>query len=112
MSERLILALAGLPGCGKSESAIHLATKYGFKNFEGSTLISKAAAEKGIILRGRDSFQAEYRQLQAERGIGWLSKITLEAEADRIAQIGLRNRTDAKNIQGSWRCNCRPLLSR
>lgn len=97
MSGRLVLALAGLPGVGKTTLGSFAEEELGFKVFDGSTSIRQRASEDGVTLTDRASYNNFFRKTQIEHGKAWISDSILSQSGD-VAQIGLRNKDDAKNI--------------
>ncbi len=98
MSERLVLALAGPPGVGKTTLGNFAEDELGFTSIDGSSVIKQRAAEDGATLTDRASYTEYYRNAQSKYGETWISDYVLSQDGDRIASVGLRNKDDARNI--------------
>ena len=98
MAHRIIIGLAGFAGTGKSNLARHLSEKYHFQLFEGSALLRHAAAERGLTLDSRQSYEQLNRQLQADCGLSWATDIMLASNEGRLLFSGHRSPSDAQAI--------------
>jgi dephospho-CoA kinase len=68
MSEKLIVALIGNPGSGKSNAAKHLEQSYGFTVVRPSGIIRSYAQERGLLLNERRDYIRAHQQMLAEHG--------------------------------------------
>jgi hypothetical protein len=91
---RLLLALVGYPGSGKTESGNYLAQKHGFAQYSDSNLIVDEAIKAGVELKTRADYVSFQRALRLKSGLSFIADRSLELPADRIVNVGMRNRYD------------------
>lgn len=99
--KRLIIALAGSPGSGKTELAKHLATNHGFYHFEGSSGIREAAEREGRVLRTRHDYSSFHASLQKRLGKDVLAKTLLSRPENRLVYAGIRSTHNTLTLQGA-----------
>src|SRR3990167_9348388 len=91
---RLLFALAGDPGSGKSESGRYLAAAHGFHDFTGSEYLISEAARRGLTLRERQDYGNFQRKLRASYGLTFMIDKLVTIDAERVCNVGIRNRLD------------------
>lgn len=90
--KRVVIALVGAAGSGKTSAARHLCERYGFEMFTFSTAIREYAEVHGLPLRSRSDFAAAHKAIVAEQGIEYLPERALDSAAPRLIIDGLRSR--------------------
>ncbi len=105
---RLLTAIAGFPGAGKSELGNTLRTEYGFTHVVGSDIIAAAHATWDPSTRGplddRDDYSRFYKLMTKEKGYGSIAATIFDimdkTEGDvRLCYDGIRNRHDARRVR-------------
>lgn len=89
---RVIIALVGAAGSGKSSAARHLCKKYGFAMFTFSMPIREYAEAHDLPLKSRTDFAAAHKAIVAEQGVEYLPTRALDSPAERLVIDGLRSR--------------------
>lgn len=89
-AKKFILIVTGNPASGKDSYAQHFTETYGGRKVGMSSLINDYAAEHGIQLKDRRSFQTAHRQMRAEKGMYALPQTVLEFPEEVICVSGLR----------------------
>jgi hypothetical protein len=95
---KLIMALSGPPGAGKSTYANYLSKNYGFCAVEGSGCLRRAAASMGRTLNAAADYERIARELQLTVSESWIADEVLAHGGDRPLHVGLRTRQDFKRI--------------
>jgi cytidylate kinase len=99
MAERLVVAIVGSPGTGKSTMARYMHRVYGFEVFEGGATIKAAAREQGITVSERSEYDEFMRDEQIRSGMSWLSDRLLARSGDRLLHAGMRSKHDFKRVK-------------
>ena len=91
---RLLFALAGDPGSGKSEGARYLTNAHGFYEFTGSKYLKTEAAQQGLVLHERVAYGNFQRKLRVCRSVSFITDAIVQIDSDRVCNVGIRNRQD------------------
>lgn len=98
---RIILALVGNPGSGKTAIGRYLANRHGFYHFEGSDGIREHAQREGSLLFSRREYSDFHRTLQQKHGKDVLARTLLERPEDRLVFVGIRSVDNARTLQAA-----------
>lgn len=97
--KRLVVALTGAMGTGKTTLTERLHDTHKFETVEGSKLLNVTAVGMGkAALSTRDEYEAFWRERQEVEGKSWLADNILAQDGNRIAHIGLRSKYDFYRI--------------
>ena len=100
-NKRVILALVGNPGSGKTAIGRYLAQQHQFYHFEGSDGIRENAQREGALLFSRAEYSNYHRNLQKKYGMDVLAKTLLERSEDRLVFVGIRSVANARTLQAA-----------
>lgn len=95
---RLDFGFTGMPGSGKTTSGDYLEEHHGFKQFMGSDFLKQQASLNDIELASRVQFAQFYEEQRQLRGNDFIARLSLEMPGDRVANIGVRTRSDVKRF--------------
>lgn len=95
---KLIMALSGPPGAGKSTYAKYLSENYGFCAIEGSDCLRRAAASLGRVLHTAADYESVARQQQLIVSESWIADQVMAQGGNRPLHVGLRTRQDFERI--------------
>ena len=98
---RIILALVGNPGSGKTAIGRYLANRHGFYHFEGSDGIREHAAREGALLFSRHEYSDFHRSIQQKHGKDILARTLLDRPEDRLVFVGIRSVDNARALQAA-----------
>lgn len=102
LRDRLLLALVGYTGAGKTSSAEYLRDMHDFRLIEGSSLIGDEAAMRNAPpLQTRDDYEAFFQRMQRERSPTWLSDTVLACNEVQLVWSGLRSMHDYRAVKAA-----------
>jgi cytidylate kinase len=89
MSQKTIIDVVGLPGCGKSAICTYMCEKYGFILYRPSDVIREYAKQNNITLANRQDYIECHKALMEADPYAMI-RPAMESDSERVCMDGMR----------------------